>query len=344
MRFVAVLLILVGVAAAPAARGQNVSPQLAAAVEAWLADDDAAALPAISALAASGDALAAKLLGRIAKTTPRDAESGWVSALAPADRAALFSPGGAEPLAAAAAAGDSVAAAFLSAEGPQPTLDDARTLHAAGEVEAARLLAWRLMEAGRIGEIATLPREDPIYADLDWLLWMQGWIAGGHGSGEPEKWVLVSEAKGRVAGLILTSWSAQFLAATKPLTDELALVSAALGGKPRRLAEAGPGGVAYAERLLEGLARRDPALRPLGAICGRACPQGVGGCMLEGLRRLGGYGAVMPIDSPLEAAVSQFDFTISARAQGMTLRLLRAAGDPAPGEAMDACLPAALNG
>ncbi|MEL7465842.1 MAG: hypothetical protein AAFN79_17360 [Pseudomonadota bacterium] len=344
MRVFSFLIAALGLISATIASAQEASPELQVATDAWLSDDDATALPALSALAASGDQSAAIMLGRIERMTPKPAESPWLASLSSADRAALFAPTGAPLLDALAGGGDALAEMLLAADGPEATIETAHTLHAFGEVERARHLAWTMLEAGKLAEVVTMPQEEPLYRDLDWLWWMRGWMAGGANSGQPENWVLVSEAKGRAAGIIFANWAAQFIAAKTPLTEELQRVASALDGKPAALVAAGPEEVAYAEKLVAGLARRDPAMRPLAAVCNTACGEELGACMLEGLRVLGGYGALMPLDTPLEPVISQSAYTTSAKAAANVRRMIAAASPAAPGEPVNQCLASAVGG
>lgn len=329
---------------AAGAFAQAVSPQLQGAIDAWLADNDAAALPALSALAIAGDDQAALLLGRIERMTPEGAASDWVSGLSGPDRQALFQPGGQSLIDAMAAKGDGLAQMIAAADAPGATIEIAHTLHAFGETERARYLAWTILEAGKLAEVITMPKEEPLFRDLDWLWWMRGWMAGGAQSAEPQSWVLVSEAKGRAAGIIFANWAAQFIAAKTPLTPELKRVAGALNGKPRSLLQAGPEELAFAERMVAGLARRDPAMRPLGALCGLYCGAELGACMLEGLRLVGGYGALMPLDTPHEGLISQSAYTTSARAVNTLQRLIRAAAPSADGEPVSQCLSSSVGG
>lgn len=322
---------------------QSASPQLQAAMDAWLADDDASALPAISALAASGDAQAGLLLGEIDRATNAEIQSDWLASLSGADRAALFQPGGAQMTEALAASGDTLAAMMLAASNPAAaSVEVAHTLLAFGEKERARLLAWRMLEAGKLAEVVTVPKEEPLFREMDWLWWMQGWIAGGSQSGQPEQWVLVSEAKGRAAGVILANWSAQFIAAKTPLTPTLKRVAAALQGRANGFADAAER--EYAEKFVSGLARRDPAMRPLGAICAQHCGQEIGACMLEGLRLIGGYGELMPLDTPYEGLIGQTPYSISKKAENNLRRLIRARRGAAKGEPLNQCLGQSVGG
>ena len=344
MRFCGLISFVASLFVAASAFAQAASPQLQAAVDAWLADDDAAALPALSALAVSGDSQAALLLGRIERMTPDGAESDWVSGLSAPDRKALFQPGGQSLIDALAAGGDGLAQMIAAADTPEASIEIAHTLHAFGEVERARYLAWTMLEAGKLAEVITMPSEEPLFRDLDWLWWMRGWMAGGALSAQPQNWVLVSEAKGRAAGIIFANWSAQFIAAKTPLTPELKRLAGALNGKPRALQKAGSEEMDYAEKMIAGLARRDPAMRPLGAICKTHCEAELGACMLEGLRVVGGYGALMPLDTPHEGLISQSAFTTSPRAANALKRLIRASAPTAKGAPVSQCLAGAVGG
>ena len=333
------------IAALPGAQAaaQETSPQLQAAIDAWLADDDASALPAISALAASGDAQASLLLGEIDRATSSEVQSEWLASLSGADRTALFQPGGAQMTEALAASGDTLAEMMLAASNPSAvSVEVAHTLLAFGEKERARLLAWRMLEAGKLAVVVTVPKEEPLFREMDWLWWMQGWIAGGSQSGQPEQWVLVSEAKGRAAGVILANWSAQFIAAKTPLTPMLKRVAAALQGRTNGFADAAER--EYTEKFVASLARRDPAMRPLGAICKQHCGEEIGACMLEGLRLIGGYGELMPLDTPYEGLIGQTPYSISKKAENNLRRLIRARGGAAKGEPLNQCLGQSVGG
>ena len=343
--FTLVFLVFASAFAGSAVNAQDEpSPQLQAAIDAWLADDDAAALPALSALAAAGDSRAALLLGEIERRSAPERETDWLRKLPSADRAALFRPAGAPLTETLAANGDALAQTLLAAAAPDATIETAHTLHAFGEVESARHLAWTMLESGKLAEVITMPAEEPLFRDLDWLWWMKGWIAGGAVSGQPQNWVLVSAAKGRAAGIIFANWSAQFIAAKTPLTPELSRLAKALGGSSASLAKSGPSEIAYAEKMVSGLARRDPAMRPLGAICKRLCEAELGACMLEGLRLVGGYGALMPLDTPVEGLISQSAFTTSKRAENAVERLIRATAPSAKGEPINQCLGQSVGG
>lgn len=113
------------------------------AIQHYLADQDALALPGLAELAAKGDTDAQVLLGRIA-TRPH---SEYVQNLTRAERKALLrAPGGLSGkswLDVAAANGDARAKAFANARGPRAKAADVLALLDIGEDEAAAALALR---------------------------------------------------------------------------------------------------------------------------------------------------------------------------------------------------------
>ena len=100
----------------------------------------------------------------------------------------------------------------------------------------------------------------------------------------------------------------------------------------------------YTEKFVASLARRDPAMRPLGAICKQHCGEEIGACMLEGLRLIGGYGELMPLDTPYEGLIGQTPFSISKKAENNLRRLIRARGGAAKGEPLNQCLGQSVGG
>ncbi|MEM8752212.1 MAG: hypothetical protein AAGF90_04480 [Pseudomonadota bacterium] len=328
------------VLAGPGQAESHVSERLAAAVEAWLADDDATALPALSELAGEGDEAAITLLGRIA-ARPDATWTPYVAGLSREDREGFLNPGGFDILAVRALAGDELAEAFIAAEKPEAGVEVAETLLAAGEEEAARAVIWRAMENGRVAEVLEQPADGALRGSLDYLYWIQAWVAAGHASAEPEKWVTVGPEAGRASGLILASWLTEFIAADKPLPPNLKRVAAALDGSTGAVKDDGE--IEYLEKMLVRLGRRDPALVPAAAVCKRLCADETGACMVESMRLLGGYDAAMEFDTPLESVIPQMEFARSARAEGEFERRLRAAANPG-GASASACLSSALAG
>ncbi|MEM7525131.1 MAG: hypothetical protein AAF360_15520 [Pseudomonadota bacterium] len=333
------VLCIVAASCAPAFAASHVSPQLASAVEAWLNDDDASSIPQIGELAGNGDRAAAMLLGRIG-ARPEVVWSEWLLSKSPEERSALLRLGGNEPLTLLAAAGDEVAAAFRVAERQGAGFRFAETLYEAGELQAARTLVWRALEAGRLTELLELPTKEPLYKSLDFMFWMEGWTVVGWKSAEPQKWVASSNDKGRIGGLILTGWITKFIAADKPLPETLQRVAGFLDGKPIAL---DGDERAYASELLRRGGRRDAGLRPFWQMCDRLCPGEVGACMLEAVNMSGGYGVAERFDTPYETLIPAADYAASPRAVGeLKRRMTNAFTRKGPAEM--SCLAAGFSG
>lgn len=327
-------------ATTPAKAENHVSPGLAEAIDAWLADDDATALPALTSLSGEGEEAAFMLLGRIADRSEAT-WSPWLSGLDRAAREEFLKPGGFDIIEVRALSGDPLAEAFIAAEKDDAGVDVANALLEGGEVEAARAVIWRSMEQGRVAEVLEQPADGALRESLDFLFWIQGWVAAGHASAEPEKWVVVGPEAGRASGLIMASWITEFIAADKPLPANLKRVATALDGATDAVKEEAE--VEYLQKFLVRLGRRDPALIPAAAVCSRLCPEETGACMVESMRRVGGYDAAMQFDTPLESVIPQLEFARSPRAEGEFERRLRAATGM-KGASASACLSAALGG
>jgi hypothetical protein len=138
---IAVLLLLALAASpAPAAelRGQD-DPRFQAALELWLADDDATALPEFAALAAGGNRAAQVLLARIDATPTLSGP--WLAALRRAERISLMrAPGGFSGTSwmRAAAEDTPLAQLWLVQATPEATIETALGFAAMGEAQAAR--------------------------------------------------------------------------------------------------------------------------------------------------------------------------------------------------------------
>lgn len=329
MRFVIcqifVILLMVG---APAT-AQSTDPRLAAAVEAWLADDDAASLPVISEMANAGDRNAQLLLSQIERETPAGGETDWVLALDRNARKSLFrAPGGLSGtpwVKQLARDGDDLATALEASKLPDATMDTAKALFAAGEVEQAKRLTWEILERGRFDAILSLPPEEPIFAALDFVPWMQGWFIGGSVSAEQRKWIKVSPSEGRLTGMILVSRLAPILDSAMTPREPVLRVVRALQGDAQELADEGGEAVEYAANLMARQARRDTDLGALNGMCTRLCADEVGTCILGSVALLGGLERMMIQDTPYEALIPQATYVSSPRAQNTVERRLREA-------------------
>ncbi len=142
-------------------QAQTASAQLDDAIAAWLAGDDASALPALSELAHAGNRDARLLLGTIARRAPSD----WVANLERKRRNALLrAPGGLSGrswLKVLADDGDLHALALDGADRPPFDFVKIQALMEFGETETAIRFVLELVNRG-VGavspEFATLPR------------------------------------------------------------------------------------------------------------------------------------------------------------------------------------------
>ncbi|MEM7546360.1 MAG: hypothetical protein AAF367_12550 [Pseudomonadota bacterium] len=330
MRSLFIFLVLFGLSfTRPASAESHITPEMGAAIEAWLADDDATALPALGAMAAAGDRSVQLLLSQIERHTPAGGETSWVSALDDDARMSLFrTPGdpAADPwVMQLAAKGDPLAQALKASRQPDATIETAQALFAAGEVEQAKRLTWNILAGGRFDAILNLPPEEPLNEALDYVKWMQGWFLGGALSPEQRKWVLVSPKEGRMLGMVLVNMLAPVMNPALAPREPVARVTRALQGSAQDLVEEGPQGIGFVAKLLERQARTDPDLKALGNMCTRLCADEVGTCLLGSVLLLGGYERVMEQDSPYEGLIPQADYVASLRAQNTAERRLRRA-------------------
>lgn len=176
-------------AAAPAAAdipGAE-APAFRRAVSAWLAEDEAAALPALAGLAAAGNAAAQVLLARIDKAPAL--QGPWLSALPREERIALLrAPGGHSGrswMRVAAEAGLPEAEAWVALWSAEARAEIVLDLARAGEARAAREAAL-LLAARQPGALAGIA-EDPDFPEEMRLLA----LAGAEGEAEAARRALL---------------------------------------------------------------------------------------------------------------------------------------------------------
>lgn len=136
--------------------------RFAAALRAWLDDDDPVALPMLSRLATEGHVPAQVFLGRIANRVASE----YVEGLSREDRKSLLrAPGGLSGtswLSVAADGGSALASAFLASQFPPYTIDDARNLLDHAETAEATDFLLRSVNSGPINDIEELLDDDRI--------------------------------------------------------------------------------------------------------------------------------------------------------------------------------------
>ncbi|MEM7270302.1 MAG: hypothetical protein AAF401_13770 [Pseudomonadota bacterium] len=301
------------------------SGKVQAAIEAWLADDDEASLTALAGLANAGDVDAQMLISQIERETPSGGETPFVLAMDRKARKDVFrAPGGLSGtpwVKVKAGEGDAVAAALLDAKLPDAGMETAHILFQAGEREAAKRLAWEIVERGRFDAVLSMEANKPLLGALPYLAWLQGWFGGG--VMQQQTWVPKSPVDGRGSGLMFVALVAPMLAPQFAPQPEIERVVRALRGQASDLVNAGEAD--SAATLLEDTAKADPNLSFAGRMCERLCPGEVGRCMISTMALLGGYDRLMFQDSPLERLIPQKTYLASKRAENVLERRVRSA-------------------
>ncbi|MGB0506785.1 MAG: hypothetical protein ACPGGK_11385 [Pikeienuella sp.] len=144
MRILFALVLLLTPLFATAQPADHDDPRLQTAIQAWLADDDQTALPALAKLAAEGNTSAQILLGRLTNRPM----SRWLADMNRKDRNKLLrAPGGLSGkswLKVAAEGGSNLASAFVESDNPRAGEADIIALAEAGELSAANYLLERV--------------------------------------------------------------------------------------------------------------------------------------------------------------------------------------------------------
>ncbi|MCL4187468.1 MAG: hypothetical protein KJZ85_07650 [Rhodobacteraceae bacterium] len=283
---------LVVAAAGGAARAEAVAgaatPDFRAAVALWLADDEAAALPALAVLAAGGNAAAQMLLGLIDKAPEQ--QGPWLGARSREARIGLLrAPGGLSGrswMRVAAAQGVGLAELWVElwdvAAAPDIVLRFAR----AGEPRAAREAGVVLAKRERrgFGEMAGDPAFPAALRPFAWAEW------AGEGGGASER-------------------IAADLAALHP------------GDPHRGLWAAPPPPAALEDWLLSA----GEAL-PVAAFCRAECPGSAGSCARAAYGALGNPLSLDTLGSPSETLIPAADYASSPRGRAALVRRIHLIG------------------
>lgn len=277
--FLVALLSLPAMAPAATVPGQD-DGTYTAALEAWLADDEESALPAMAGLAQNGNAAAQLLLALIDKTPAL--QGPWLAQQPRAVRLELMrAPGGFSGQSWAHAAAEATPLARLWLRRwqvdamPELVLEFAH----AGENRAARetLLALAARERRGFTALADDPGFPPELRALVWREWQD--------AGDNMERIATERA------------------ATHP-------------GDPQfRLAGQSPDAAALADWLLQAT-----AAAPLVALCDNACPQSTRECTLALYLLLGGHHALLTSGTPSETLIDNARFNASPRGQAALLR------------------------
>jgi len=283
----------------------------AEAVGQWLADDEAAALPALAALARDRNRAAQILLGLIDKAP--ELQGPWLAARPRAERIALMrAPGGLSGrswMRDAAGAGVDLAGLWVELWDTAARPDIVLRLARAGEARAAREAGIVLAKRERTGFAALA--EDPAFPpELGVFAWAE-WAADAGAGGD------------RVA---------RALAALHP------------GDPHRSLWGPPPAGGALEAWLLEA-----PAALPVAALCRAECPGSVASCARAAYGALGNPLSLDTLGSPSETLIPADDFAASPRGRAAVIRRIELIGPArvraqilAQAAAADGCLAARL--
>ncbi len=285
----------------------------AGAVGRWLADDEAAALPALSALAREGNRAAQILLGLIDKAP--ELQGPWLAARPREERIALMrAPGGLSGrswMRVAAGAGVDLAGLWVELWDTAARPDLVLRLARAGEARAAREAGIVLAKRERTGFAALA--EDPAFPpELGVFAWAEWAAAPDAGAGAD-----------RVA---------RALAALDP-------------GDPHR----GLWGPPPAAGALEAWLLGAPAALPVAALCRAECPGSVASCARAAYGALGNPLSLDTLGSPSETLIAAADFAASPRGRAAVIRRIELIGPArvrahilAQAAATDSCLATRL--
>lgn len=323
VRIIASLLLVLGLATAPAA-----ADPLEDAAALWLADNDAAALPMLSALSRAGNADAQLLLGQIEATTPPGAASPYLSTLSRRDRITLLRDegglSGTSWLRVRADAGDALAEALLASRLPDADMTVVRQLLDAGETEAAVKLAWEIFDRGRWNEVFALDPEDPLLDALDFVQWMRAYFTAPP-VGDNWDWLAGTPATGRSGGMMMMTLVAPVLAPHLRPSEAMRQYSIAQRGFPAELVAAG--NLTRAAEVMGGQMQDDTNLATVRAYCDQTCPEDGGYCALQVIAQVGGADNIKSADTPLERVIPQADFVTSPRAVNQLRRWMGSIGE-----------------
>ncbi len=321
MRFapVHVFVLLAPLLALAPARAEEVPPAREAALAAWLADDDATALPALAALAREGDVPSALFLAAIELRQP---DSAYRMGLSPTEkRDILRAPGSAfgtpwtEVVPEEAAPDTILALRALRARDWDVAISAAL---AAGETGIARLAVLALAEESP-PDLFDLDLSEPLPGYLRPVLWSTAiWWAGMSGSDQDVR-RLLDELAAAPDGLARRVAASNALGGTAETIDPH---QAALGRLLRSGAAPSGADAALVAEAAAYLAAA-PEAQPARDLCAANCPGDLDGCLVAANTAARGYATLFALDTPLAAAIPTERFRASPRAQADLLRLSR---------------------
>ncbi|MDF1736034.1 MAG: hypothetical protein P1U37_12155 [Minwuia sp.] len=290
------------------------SDQFNKALNAWLDNDDAIAIPMLSRLATEGHVPAQIFLGRIATRTASE----YVEQLSrDARKSLLRAPGGLSGtswLTVAANSGSSLAEAFNASQRPPYSVSKVRKLLEHGEVAEATAFLLRSVDSGAMEQIDDLLKHDGLPKYSHYPI---GLSIVHHRE-------LTAETIIKFQQILIESGPARILLAAAfesryggDLTSNLRNFAERLSGNGHSLLEP-------TEKAT--LSALDSAAFPLGSLrpyCKSHCPVNVSACLYDALPLVGGYNELWKLMSPVESYVTTTRYHQSKRAIADVARYMR---------------------
>lgn len=291
-----------------------VREQFINALNAWLDNDDAVAIPILSRLATEGHVPAQIFLARIANRVASE----FVEGLSREDRnRVLRAPGGLSGkswISVAAKAGNPLAQAFEASTLPPYGIDELRGLLDHAETAEATGFLLRSTASGRMDGIEDLLEDDRLPKAAAYTIWLS----------IIQNETLKSEQKKKVDQFLLNGGIGAVIVATE-------LISRYGGQLPGHLENLSQRLSANTSTLLEPMTEKvidlrnepTPALGSLTAYCNTFCQDEVPRCLYDALVLVGGYDELWKLMSPVESYLSTPTYIRSKRVISDVERTMR---------------------
>jgi len=290
---------------------------LVEAVDAWLADDDATAVPALAHLAQDGDADAQVFLGRIATRTLSPYLAGLPRS---ARNAILRAPGGLSGkswITVAASAGQPLAQAFAAGRMPPYSIGNVEALLSMGEVSAATQHLLRSVPSGPMAGIDALIEGGSLPPSSRYAAWLS---VVEHAKLTEAMFEILRQSlsvddPGPI--IVLDRVAKRYGMKRTARFEEMADV---LLGSARLFIE-------VKDELFSSLMVNSYPGQSLARFCSQACPDAFHQCLSDTVVLISGYDESWRLTSPVESMVSAERYNQSPRAVAEVIRLIREKSD-----------------
>lgn len=301
---------------------------LQSAIQLWLTEEDEVnSLPALAALANSGNTDAQLLLGQIDRDTIPGGNSPGLVALSLQDRNSLLrstriaisqnwlldltDPNMAE-----------FGRTLFEYRTTRDWVGNAVKMQQANENASAQYLLWLTFDIGKFDEVNAMPSENFGLADVDFMNWLRGYLS------EPNKTLTINrfvadETPGKIMGLLSIERLAGILNLRQYFSVELKQLVTILRGRGDSLPE-DANLVALNISLLQ-LAQNDATLSIVTNACAK-CAEGNPDydCIIQSLEMVGGYSSLLAIRTPVERIIPEDVYLASNRPVATYTNLIRA--------------------